>query len=231
MARQGGATRGAGRRAARAKTRRPADPSGRTLGPRALETRRRLLEATESLLGTRSVREISVVEIARKVGTSPATFYQYFRDVPEAALRLAEEVAEEMPAVVEIIDRPWRGREGLETARALVDAFIRHWDAHPAVLRLRNLAAEEGDRRFQRVRREALAPVLEHLSARIAESQAEGRVSRALHPWAAAAALAAILERLAAYHRELEPSGATREHLVETCARILFQTVTGRAAG
>jgi AcrR family transcriptional regulator len=231
MARQAGRAGGAARGRVRAKARRAAEPGARTLGPRALETRRRLLDAAESLLGTRSVRELSVVEIARKVGTSPATFYQYFEDVPEAALRLAEEVAGEMPAVLEIIDRPWRGREGLETARALVDAFIRHWDAHPAVLRLRNLAAEEGDRRFQRVRRQALAPVLARLSARIAEFQGEGRVSRAIHPWAAAAALTAILERLAAYHRELEPSGATREHLVETCARILHQTVTGRAAG
>jgi AcrR family transcriptional regulator len=206
------------------------DQSGRTLGPRALETRRRLLDACSGLLGERSVREISVVEIARKAGTSPATFYQYFKDVPEAALRLAEEVAEEMPALVAIIDGPWAGREGLATARSLVDAFIRHWDAHRAVLRLRNLAAEEGDRRFQRARRVALTPVLDHLARRIAEFQRAGKVAKEIHPYAAAAALASILERLAAYHTELEYFGATREHLVETCARILVQSVTGRPA-
>ncbi len=204
--------------------------SGRTLGPRALQTRRRLLDACASLLGERSVRDISVVEIARKAGTSPATFYQYFKDVAEAALRLAEEAAEEMPGVVAIIDGPWNGRQGLATARALVDAFIRHWDAHHAVLRLRNLAAEEGDRRFQRARRLALTPVLEHLARKVEEFQRAGRVSRELHPYAAAAALASILERLAAYHTELEYFGASREQLVETCARILLQSVTGRAA-
>jgi AcrR family transcriptional regulator len=177
----------------------------------------------------RGVREVSVVEIARSAGTSPATFYQYFKDVPEAMLCLAEQAALEVPALVALIEGSWRGREGLETARALVDAFIRHWDTHHAALRLRNLAAEEGDRRFQRVRRAALSPVLEHLAERIAEFQEEGRVSKELHPYAAAAALAAILERLAAYHKELEAFGATREHLVETCARILVQTVTGRA--
>jgi hypothetical protein len=111
-----------------------------------------------------------------------------------------------------------------------VDAFIRHWDAHRAVLRLRNLAAEEGDRRFQRARRVALAPVLEHLAARVTEFQRAGRVSKELHPYAAAAALASILERLAAYHTELEYFGASREQLVETCARILLQSVTGRPA-
>jgi hypothetical protein len=49
-----------------------------------------------------------------------------------------------------------------------------------------------------------------------------------IHPYAAAAAMAAILERLAAYHRELEGFGMSRQDLVESCARILVQTLTGR---
>jgi AcrR family transcriptional regulator len=206
------------------------DQSGRLLGPRALQTRERLLEATAELLAERSVRDISVVEIARKVGTSPATFYQYFKDVHEATLRLAEQAGEEVPQLLALIDGPWRGAAGLETARRVVDAFVRHWDAHRATLRLRNLASEEGDRRFQKVRRQALAPVLEHLAARIEESQRGGR-KNGLHPYAAAAALASILERMAAYHTELEYYGVKRDDLVETCARILHQTVTGRNSG
>jgi AcrR family transcriptional regulator len=206
------------------------DQSGRPLGPRALHTRQRLLEATEELLGERSVRDISVVEIARRAGTSPATFYQYFKDVGEATLCLAEQAVEEMPAVLGLIDGPWRGQRGLETARAIVEGFVRHWDAHRAVLLVRNLAADEGDRRFTRVRRRALAPVIEHLARKVAESQESGRIAGALHPAAAAAALTAILERLSAYHREIEYFGITREDLIETCARILFQTVTGRGA-
>lgn len=206
------------------------DQSGRPLGPRALHTRQRLLDATERLLEERSVRDISVVEIARKAGTSPATFYQYFKDAGEATLRLAQQAADEMPAVLELIDGSWRGQRGLETARAIVEAFLRHWDSHRAVLRVRNLAADEGDRRFTKVRRQALAPVIEHLARKMLESQESGRIAEAVHPYAAAAALASILERLSAYHREIEYFGATREQVVETCARILFQTVTGRAA-
>jgi AcrR family transcriptional regulator len=206
------------------------DQSGRALGPRALHTRQRLLDATALLLAQQSVRDISVVEIARRAGTSPATFYQYFKDVSEATLRLAEAAAREMPGVVELIDGSWRGRAGLDTARALADAFVSHWDTHRAVLLVRNLAADEGDRRFQKVRREALRPVLEQLARRIEEAQRGARVAGDLHPYAAAAALASILERLAAYHKELEPLGVTRGDLVETCARIVFQTVTGRGA-
>ena len=99
------------------------DQSGRELGPRALRTRQRLLESTESLLGQQSLRDLSVVEIARKAETSPATFYQYFKDVSAVTLVLAEQAAEEMPSVVELIDGSWEGESGLETARAVVDAF------------------------------------------------------------------------------------------------------------
>jgi AcrR family transcriptional regulator len=206
------------------------DQSGRALGPRALGTRQRLLDAIVELLGEQSVRDIAVVDIARRAETSPATFYQYFKDVSEATLRLAEQAASEMPAVVELIEGPWRGARGVDTARALADAFIRHWDAHRSVLLVRNLAADEGDRAFQKVRREALRPVLDQLAAKIEESKQAGRLGGDVHPYASAAALASSLERLAAYHKELEPLGITRDDLVKTCARILFQTVTGRSA-
>ena len=89
------------------------DQNGRALGPRALQTRQRLLAATAELLAEQSVRDVSVVEIARNAGTSPAAFYQYFKDVGEATLRLAEQAAEDMPAVLELIDRPWNGDGGL----------------------------------------------------------------------------------------------------------------------
>ncbi|MGE4607651.1 MAG: TetR family transcriptional regulator [Myxococcota bacterium] len=203
------------------------DQNGRPLGPRALDTRNRLLQATVDLLDQKSVREVAVVDIARNSDTSPATFYQYFKDVSEAILRLAERAAEEMPVMLDLIERPWHGSAGLDTARALSDAFIQHWDAHRAVLLVRNLAADEGDRNFQKVRRVALRPVLDQLAQKIEESKLAGQVGSEVHAYAAAAALAAILERLAAYHVELEPLGVTRGDLVETCARIIYQTVTG----
>jgi AcrR family transcriptional regulator len=210
--------------------RKRAAQTGRLLGPRALRTRQRLLDATAELLGERSVLDISVVEIARKAETSPATFYHYFKDVDEAALALAEQAAEEMPALVGLIDASWKGLEGIETARTLVRAFMEHWSEHHAVLLIRNLSADKGDRRFQKVRRDALSPVLDHLGARIAEAQQEGRVSADVHPFAAAAALASILESISAHARELQRSEVTREQLVETCARVLHQVITGRSS-
>ena len=208
----------------------PVDQSGRSLGPRARKTRERLLEATRDLLAERGLRDLSVVEIARAVDASPATFYQYFKDVPEAVLRLAEEANGDVPALVALVERSWSGAEGLEAGRALVEGFIRHWDEHHAVLRVRNLASEEGDRRFQRVRRDFMKPLLDALSGKVEEAQRADRIARSIHPYAAAAAMASMLERLAAFHREIRAFGASQEDLVETCARILIQTATGESS-
>jgi hypothetical protein len=134
-----------------------------------------------------------------------------------------------MPAMVELIGGVWEGKQGLETARSIVGAFIEHWDAHHAVLQLRNLAADRGDRRFMKIRRDAIGPVLDGLAEQISSAQKDGRVSAEVHPYVAAAALGSILERLSAHHRDLGVFGATRADLVETCARILCQTITGRA--
>jgi AcrR family transcriptional regulator len=203
---------------------------GRPLGPRALKTRQRLLEITQELLAQRPVRDVSVVEIARRAGTSPATFYQYFADVEEATLELASAAAEQVPAILEPLAADWAGARGLASARVLVDAFVRHWDANHAALLFRNVAAEQGDRRFRKVRIRALQPVIEALARKV-EAAHPGAQAAGLHPIAAAAALAAILERLAAYHQELEVLGVSRDQLVETCARILHQVVTaGRGA-
>jgi AcrR family transcriptional regulator len=201
---------------------------GRPLGKRGAATRRRLLDATAGLLESHGVRDLRVVDIARRVGSSPATFYQYFRDVEEAVLVLAEEVGEDLAPVGELLARPWKGEAGLETAREMVDAFLRYWDGHRAVLRTRNLAAQEGDRRFRDVRNRSLRPLTEGVAAKVAESQAHGRVGPGIAPIAAAAALVAMLERMAAFHTDLEPLGASREDVVETTARIIYQTVTGR---
>ena len=204
----------------------PADATvaldGRPLGKRGALTRRRLLNATGHLLETNGLRDLRVVDIAREVGTSPATFYQYFRDVPEAVLALAEEVGEQTAPLRDLLEQPWRGSDGLELARALVDGFLLYWDQHRAILRTRNLAAQEGDQRFRDVRNRSLEPLTEAIAAQVAAASPEG-----LAPYAAAAALVAMMERMAAFHVDLEPYGVSRADVVETTARILHQTVSG----
>lgn len=203
------------------------DQTGRPLGRRALATRRKILDATRALLDEQSLRELRVSDIARRVGASPATFYQYFKDVEDAVLCLAGEASDEMSDIVAIVDGDWQGAAGLDRSRRLATAFVDHWDAHHAVLRVRNMAADEGDDRFMEVRGRAMGPVLAALSDRIKQANEAQGGEVALHPHAAAAAMAAILERLAAYHRELESVGVTREDLIETTALIVQRTLNG----
>jgi AcrR family transcriptional regulator len=200
---------------------------GRELGRRGAQTRRRLLDATADLLETHGIRDLRVVDIARAVGSSPATFYQYFRDVEEAVLALAAEVGDELDPLIERLAVQWDADYGLDDARALVDGFVDYWDRHRAVLHTRNLAAQEGDERFREVRNRTLREFMASLQAKIAEARAAGRVVGEMSPVAASAALVALIERMAAFHRELEQLGITRADLVETTARIIHQTVVG----
>ncbi len=198
--------------------------TGRTLGPRALKTRQRLLDATEELLRERSILDIAVVDIARRAETSPATFYHYFKDVEEAALLLAAQAAEETPALLALISGEWHGTAGETTSRDLADRFIEHWETHHPVLTVRNLAADRGDVRFQEARRKALAPVLDALAEKI---EAENPERPGMHPYAAAAALVSMLEKLAAHVRLLGDRGVRRDELIRTTASILQLVVTG----
>ena len=197
---------------------------GRAIGERGSRTRSRILASTATILEAVGINDLRVVDIARSVGCSPATFYQYFRDSSDAVLALAEQVGEEtIPLGVEMrVD--WRGPDGVASARRMVDGFVRYWDAHRAVLRTRNLAAQEGDQRFREVRNRALRPLTEGLALMISESPGEG--SKELTPYAAAAALVAMLERMAEFHSDLEGYGATRDDVVTTTALIIHSTVT-----
>jgi AcrR family transcriptional regulator len=201
--------------------------NGRALGRRGAQTRRRLLDATGDLLETHGIRDLRVVDIARAVGSSPATFYQYFRDVEDAVLALAQEVGDEIAPLVALLEPQWDERRGLDDARALVDGFVDYWDRHRAVLRTRNLAAQERDARFRDVRNRTLQAFMSSLTVKIAQARDAGLVVDEMSPAAASAALVALIERMAAFHLELEQLGISRADLVETTARIIHQTVVG----
>ena len=204
------------------------DQAGRDLGSRALKTPQKFLDATAQLLEERSILDISVTEIARRVDSVSSLFYHYFKGVEDAAQQLAREASEEMPAMVQIIEGGMDGEEGLQRARKLVQAYLDHWEKYHGVLLLRNHAADRGDRVFLKIRKDALEPLIEKLTALITESRQQGRVAEDIHPYLAASALVSILEKLSAYSRSLKHFNAGPRDLVDTCARMIYNTVTGQ---
>ena len=200
---------------------------GRVIGARAQRTRRRLLDATAKLLGERGALNLRVVDITREVGTSPATFYQYFSDVEEAILVLADEATDEIVAVEPLLERSWTDTDGLANVDAFVLALMEYWEAHSVILRVRDLRAEEGDKRFWAVRTRGYAAIVPALTTKIEEAQAAGRLTQEINPYAAASAAMAMLERLFTYQSVFRRRGVTKEAMTTTLGAMLHSTVTG----
>jgi AcrR family transcriptional regulator len=214
------------------------DQGGRPLGPRAQNTRVRILDATVVLLDQKPMRDLRVIDIARRIGSSPATFYQYFKDVEDVVLHLASRVSESTPELVELIRGDWSGRAGHERGRKLAEVVISHWDRYAPILRVRNNACDEGDIAFRELRFGTLMPIVHAFAEVIAASQAAARERAAgseaseewqgghLDPMMGAVALASVLERLSMYHGSIEELGGTREDLIETLATLLQSMLT-----
>ena len=204
---------------------------GRLPGRRGRATRQKLLDATAALLETTSYRELKVVDIARKAGTSPATFYQYFPDVEAAILALGEVMAAEGPDLARPVASAWSGKAGLATATELVEGFLNFWEEHEAVLRVVDLAIVEGDGRFRRIRNELLAPVTFALIDEITEHQRAGKHPETVDPRAHAAVLLSMLAHVAEHRHGLEAWGVSGAQARESMARIVAWSVTGRRPG
>ena len=202
---------------------------GRVPGRRGQATRRKLLDTTAALLQTTSYRTIKVIDIARDAGTSPATFYQYFADVEQAVLVLAEEVARDAVQLTEFVRGDWSPDASDATARAVVEKFMDFWEGHRAVLRVVELATEEGDLRFQRLRVRALNTLTESLRETIAELQEREQLAADIDPFATAGVLVSMLAHVGSHRYGFEFWGIRTASLVDSLTGILHWTVTGRA--
>jgi AcrR family transcriptional regulator len=201
---------------------------GRVPGRRGRATRQRLLQCTGEMLTATSYRDVKVIDIAREAGTSPATFYQYFADVEAAILVLAEEMAQQGAHLTEIIaDGSWEVDTAAVTALELVDAFLDFWDEHRAVLRVVDLATDEGDGRFQKIRVGLLNGITRELADVTRASMQAGRLPRGIDPMATAGILVSMLAHVAAHHYGFEFWGIRTKDLRSSMARQVSWGVTG----
>src|SRR3954454_5117334 len=207
----------------------PRAADGRVPGRRGLATRQRLLECTAGMLQSTSYRELTVIDIAREAGTSPATFYQYFSDVEAAILVLAEQMAKDGHRLAVLVrESSWKGKAGLETATLLCDAFFEFWEEYRSILRVMDLATEEGDRRFHQIRTRLLNEVTVALSETIGHFQDDARQAQGPDPTATAAVLVSMLAHVAAHQYGFEFWGIRTKDLRESMARQIYWGVTGK---
>lgn len=171
---------------------------GQKIGSKGERTRQALIDATVEMLRSQSIREVSVVDVARAANTSPATFYVYFRGVAEVVLAALENASQTSPELEALIGRDWLEPGAAEAAARFVDAYIDLWNANGTIFRVRNLAAEEGDTRFYAARMRVAGPMMSAISEAVARTQAAGRLPRHLSPRACAGTILMMLERLAA---------------------------------
>lgn len=197
---------------------------GRVPGRRGRATRQRLLDETRLLLQDVSFLDLKVADIARRAGTSPATFYQYFSDVDDVVLRLIETtVAQGSDELRSLVTDPvW---EGPEAAAGLAEGFLTYFDEHEAMLRAIDIATAEGDERFFAARVQLLNGVFLSLRDLAIAAQAAGRLADGLEPGAAAGVLTTMLAHVSAHRSGFESWGVRRESLAGTMATIIDWTV------
>ncbi|MQY37989.1 hypothetical protein SRB17_59970 [Streptomyces sp. RB17] len=202
---------------------------GRVAGRRGQATRQKLLDCLSEMLSSSPYRDVKVIDVARKAGTSPATFYQYFPDVEGAVLEIAEQMAAEGAGLTELVQgRSWAGKSGWQTAQELVEGFLEFWRKNDAILRVVDLGAAEGDKRFYKIRMKILNSVNNSLAESITELQSKGRVDKDVNPAAVAGSLVAMLAAVAAHQKGFSSWGVKQAELKPNLALLVHLGVTGK---
>ncbi|GHF17705.1 TetR/AcrR family transcriptional regulator [Streptomyces griseoluteus] len=202
---------------------------GRVAGRRGQATRQKLLDCLSEMLSSSPYRDVKVIDVARKAGTSPATFYQYFPDVEGAVLEIADSMAAESAELTELLaGRTWTGKAGWQTAQDLVDGFLDFYRRHDAILRVVDLAAAEGDKRFNKLRMRILNSVYGSLSEAITELKSKGRVDKDVNPAAIAGSLVTMLSSVAAHQKGFTAWGVKQAEIKPNLALLIYLGVTGK---
>ncbi|MGQ4355361.1 TetR family transcriptional regulator [Streptomyces drozdowiczii] len=202
---------------------------GRVAGRRGQATRQKLLDCLSEMLSSSPYRDVKVIDVARKAGTSPATFYQYFPDVEGAVLELAEDVAKEGSGMTELVaGRSWVGKSAWQTSEQLVEGFLDFWRRNDAILRVIDLGAAEGDKRFNKIRMKILNSVTGSLTESVKELQAKGKVDKDVSPAAVAGSLVVMLAGVASHQKGFTAWGVKQAELKPNLAQLVHLGITGK---
>jgi AcrR family transcriptional regulator len=105
----------------------------RTRAEGKAETRRRLLDAALELVDERGFAALSLRELTRKAGVTPAAFYRHFANTDELGLVLVEEAFGTLGAMLR--DARTAPAPDAQLIDRSIDVLVRHVQAHPAHFR------------------------------------------------------------------------------------------------
>jgi len=197
---------------------------GRVPGRRGLATRRKLIDCTIKLLATTPYRDLKITDITRAAGTSPATLYQYFIDLEDVLLAVADQAIDEALQLVDLIeDRQWKAAGGVHSAEALVDGFLDFWRTHRPTLRVVDLLSTEGDKRFRHKRVLMLNALTRSLAAEIERVNPRSGAD----PMAMAGVLIGMLAQVAGHQGGFEAWQISFADVRESMIRLIYWGVTG----
>jgi AcrR family transcriptional regulator len=191
------------------------------------ETRSRMLQELSNQLRTRSIRDVTITEIAEAAGVTAAAFYQYFTDLQGAILALADTAILDARSLSELVMGDW-DEDGEVIARRLVDRFLEFWERHEGVLRVIELAIDAKESQFNRIRQAILSETTVALSMTIAGLKRTGRYRVDVAPREMAAALLAIPVHVSSRLWLYELWGLNVEDMKRSMTDVMVTVVTGR---
>jgi len=107
---------------------------GRTLSPRGVETRTKLLEAAEQVFGALGFHDASIVKITEAAGVGQGTFYLYFASKRDVFDELIRDMNRRVRRAMK--EASSRGTTRLESELLGFGAYIRFTMEHPAIYRI-----------------------------------------------------------------------------------------------
>jgi AcrR family transcriptional regulator len=133
--------------------------NGQRLGRKGLQTRARIIDATNELLAESA--EISLSAVARKVGLGMTSLYLYFTDLTELLLAVLEPVmAEAEDAYLKHLRERWPDETLNAHCLEFVTALHGFWHRNSTILHLRNSMSDQRDKRMMANRVNAARPVM-----------------------------------------------------------------------
>ena len=186
---------------------------GRTLSQRGLETRMRLLEASEQVFGELGYHAASIVKITEAAGVGQGTFYLYFASKKEIFDELIRDLNRRVRHAMK--DASSRGGTRLEAELLGFGAYFRFTAEHPALYRIIRQAEFVSPEMLEFHYEKLAAGYVEGLRESIARGEV-GDIDPEVSAWALMAAGEMLGMRFI-----LWGDGTVPEHVEDELARII----------